>query len=244
MNHSIICDNSNIAISCNNLTKTFKAASHEVTALRDVTFRVNKGEFLMLVGPSGCGKTTLISILAGILKPTSGECHVLNHHYPDLSDEELITFRSKHVGFIFQSFNLIPTISLAENISIPLLIQGHTTEYAIEQATMMLDKVGLIKRVNSKVTQLSGGEQQRVAIARALVHKPDILICDEPTSALDHSTGSSIMELMKLVNKEVGTTCVIVTHDPRIYHYADRITHMDDGRIINPDAAAYEMIED
>lgn len=221
----------NVAIRCENIQKSFQTKEVTTVVLRGINLEIIKGEFLMLVGPSGCGKTTLISILAGILKQNQGSCEVNGFDYLKMTNQELLDFRAKSIGFIFQSFNLIPTLTVVENVSIPLIINNGDRFEALEQAGKMLEKVGLGERKNSFPNQLSGGQQQRIAIARALIHKPDFLICDEPTSALDHTTGTQILELMRAINKELETTFIIVTHDPRIYQYADRIAHMDDGLI-------------
>ncbi|MES2252147.1 MAG: ABC transporter ATP-binding protein [Pseudomonadota bacterium] len=219
------------AVSCRGISKSFAMRECEVTALRGVDLDVQTGEFMMLVGPSGCGKTTLISIIAGILKPSTGTCLVEGLDLNLLTDTELLDFRAKKIGFIFQAFNLIPTLSLLENIAIPLIINGTLQDEAMMRAEGMLCKMGLSSKVDRSPTQLSGGEQQRIAIARALVHNPSLLICDEPTSALDHATGTTILELMKSISHEMKTTFVVVTHDARIFKYADRIAHMNDGVI-------------
>jgi putative ABC transport system ATP-binding protein len=220
-----------ISIRCQHLAKSFKTGEAETVALRDIDLTVHRGEFMMMVGPSGCGKTTLISIIAGILKPDQGTCIVNDCDYNTFTSEDLLNFRAKNIGFIFQSFNLIPTLTVLENISIPLVINGMSRPEALDQASYMINEVGLADKKNSLPNQLSGGQQQRVAIARSLIHNPSLLICDEPTSALDHSTGMKILELMKSINKRLQTTFLIVTHDNRIFEYADRIAHMDDGII-------------
>lgn len=220
------------AVSCKGISKSFITKNINVTALRGVDLEIKTGEFMMLVGPSGCGKTTLISIIAGILKPSTGTCLIEGSNLSALTDTHLLDFRAKKIGFIFQSFNLIPTLSVIENISIPLIINGTTQDEAIARAEAMLSKMGLGKKANRTPTQLSGGEQQRIAIARALVHQPSLLICDEPTSALDHATGDTILKLMKDISAEMKTTFVVVTHDARIFKYADRIARMDDGVVV------------
>lgn len=219
------------AVHLQNVTKSFRTSSAEVMALRGVNLEVQEGELMMLVGPSGCGKTTLISIIAGIMKHDSGECMVLGQDVHRLSSRKLLDFRGKNIGFIFQAYNLLPSLTVAENVAIPLLINGFPQDRAVRAAKEMLDKVGLAARVNDKPNQLSGGQQQRVAIARSLVHQPKLLVCDEPTSALDHETGTTIMELLQQLNRERGTTIIVVTHDSRIFPYATRIAHMDDGHI-------------
>lgn len=220
-----------LAIDCKAITKSFKTAEEETVALRGVDLEVAKGEFLMIVGPSGCGKTTLISIIASILHQDSGKCGVEGHHYENMSPSDLMEFRAKNLGFIFQSFNLIPTLSIAQNVAIPLIINGITHDKAVKLAEEILVEVHLQDKLHSRPAQLSGGQQQRVAIARALIHQPSLLICDEPTSALDHATGTKILEIMRDINKKLKTTLVVVTHDSRIFQYADRIAYMDDGRI-------------
>ncbi|MDC0864572.1 ABC transporter ATP-binding protein [Rickettsiaceae bacterium] len=211
--------------------KSFGDGHSKIDVLKSVDMHVQSGEFLMLVGPSGCGKTTLISIITGILPYDSGSCHVDNNDYKKMSQRDLLQFRAKNIGFIFQSYNLIPTLTVAENAALPLIIGGMNRHEAIEQSISMLSSLGLEAQVHFSPNTLSGGEQQRVAIARSLVHSPKILICDEPTSALDFATGTKIVEIMRDVNKKLGTTFVVVTHDNRILKYADRIIHLDDGII-------------
>ena len=218
-------------ISCAGITKTYGVGNEEVHALRGIDLEVNQGELFMLVGPSGCGKTTLISIIAGILNPTEGQCLVLGEDVGKLSNGGKVAFRRVNVGFVFQSFNLLPSLTAAENVAVPLLINGVNRTEAVAKAKELLEQVGLKNRSKSLPNQLSGGQQQRVAIARALIHEPSIIVCDEPTSALDHVTGQKVIELMQKLAKERGHTLVIVTHDARIFEYADRIAHMDDGHI-------------
>lgn len=220
-----------VAIQCKALTKSFKTADVETLALRGVDLEVFAGEFLMIVGPSGCGKTTLISIIAGILRADSGKCIVEGYDYQQMTTNDLMEFRAQHLGFIFQSYNLIPTLSIAQNVAIPLIINGMPHDKAVKRAEEILVEVHLKDKMQSRPNQLSGGQQQRVAIARALVHNPSLLICDEPTSALDHATGTKILSLMQDINKNFKTTFVVVTHDNRIFQYADRIAYMNDGCI-------------
>jgi len=219
------------SIECTKIQKFFGEGESRIEVLKSVDLKIGKRDFSMLVGPSGCGKTTLISIIAGILPFDKGKCSINGHDINSLTENELINFRAKNIGFIFQNFNLIPTITVAENVSIPLMIGGMDREQAIAKAKEMLGLVGLKDKSNMHPQILSGGQQQRVAIARALVHKPPILICDEPTSALDFHTGENIVNLLKNINKELGSTFIIVTHDNRILKYADKITYLDDGKI-------------
>ncbi|MBP7252035.1 MAG: ABC transporter ATP-binding protein [Alphaproteobacteria bacterium] len=220
------------AVICQALTKSFGDKDNRVMALRGVNLVVRQGEMMMLVGPSGCGKTTLISIVAGILRPDGGSCTVLDTDVAKLSADKAVAFRAKNVGFIFQSFNLLPALTVTENVAIPLIINGVARPVALRRAQAILAEVGLGERTQAMPLQLSGGQQQRVAIARALVHEPQLIVCDEPTSALDHETGEQIMALMRKAVHERGATMVIVTHDNRIFPYADRIAKMDDGHIV------------
>ncbi|MGA2402744.1 MAG: ABC transporter ATP-binding protein [Syntrophobacteraceae bacterium] len=219
------------AVRCGDIVKTYGAGENRVQALSGVNLDVNAGELLMLVGPSGCGKTTLISVVAGILDQDAGECLLFGQDLRQLSKKERVIYRGKNVGFVFQTFNLIPALTAAENVAVPLLINGSGMEEALERAFAHLRAVGLGGRESALPSQLSGGQQQRVAIARALVHNPRLVVCDEPTSALDHQTGKQMLELLKGLAVTGDRALIIVTHDSRIFEFADRIAHMDDGRI-------------
>jgi putative ABC transport system ATP-binding protein len=220
------------SVVCRDLAKRFGTGEAEVMALRGVTLEVLRGELLMLMGPSGCGKTTLISIIAGILDQDEGDCIVLGEELGDLGPAAKAAFRRHAVGFVFQAYNLIPQLSVAENVMIPLLLNRLPRPDALSAARNLLDHVGLADRADAFPAQLSGGQQQRVAIARALVHGPRLIVCDEPTSALDHATGQRVLELLRSVTAGGERTLIVVTHDPRIVGFADRIAYMDDGRII------------
>jgi putative ABC transport system ATP-binding protein len=222
-----------LAVQLAGVTKTYGSGNAKVTALRGVDLEVRAGELLMLVGPSGCGKTTLISVIAGILNQDDGECLVFGQDVHGMKDRERVLFRGHNLGFVFQSFNLIPTLTAAENVAVPLLILGRSRKEAIGVATETLERVGLGDRGHSLPSQLSGGQQQRVAIARSLVHHPRLIVCDEPTSALDHQTGHKVLELLREVALAEGRSLIIVTHDARIFSFADRIAKMDDGRILD-----------
>jgi putative ABC transport system ATP-binding protein len=221
-----------IAVHCRDVVKTYGSGDAKVVALRGIDLNVRCGELMMLVGPSGCGKTTLISVIAGILDRDGGDCSVFGVDFAKMSQGEKTRYRGETIGFVFQAFNLLPTLTAAENTSIPLLINGVSRHAAVKRAKDMLARVGLGSKVNSMPSQLSGGQQQRVAIARALIHDPKLIVCDEPTSALDHETGHNVMELLKEVALKEDRALVIVTHDARIFEFADRIARMDDGRVI------------
>jgi putative ABC transport system ATP-binding protein len=220
------------AVQCQGVIKTYGSGNAKVTALRGVDLEVRGGELLMLVGPSGCGKTTLISVIAGILDQDEGQCLVFGEDLNGMRDRDRVQYRGRNIGFVFQAFNLIPTLTAAENVAVPLLILGTPRREAIRQATEALDRVGIGDRGGSLPSQLSGGQQQRVAIARSLVHRPRLIVCDEPTSALDHQTGHKVLELLRQVALADGRSLIIVTHDARIFSFADRIAKMDDGRIL------------
>lgn len=220
-----------LAVSARGVTKTFGRGQNAVQALRGADLEVPYGELVMLVGPSGCGKTTLISILAGILDRTEGHCEVLGVDPQHLRQSSRTRWRGQHIGFVFQQFNLIPTITSAENVAVPLLLLGWSRSRAIAAAEAQLDRVGLADKRRSRPTQLSGGQQQRVAIARALVHEPRFVVCDEPTSALDADNGQLILQMLGDIAVQGDRALVVVTHDARIFHFADRIVRMDDGRV-------------
>ncbi|HYO08310.1 MAG TPA: ABC transporter ATP-binding protein [Tepidisphaeraceae bacterium] len=223
---------SGVAVHCRGVTKTYGSGGAKVTALRGIDLDVRPGELMMLVGPSGCGKTTLISVIAGILDRDAGDCTVFGHDFSRMSQRDKTRYRGETIGFVFQAFNLLPTLTAAENVAIPLLINGAARSAALAKAKDLLAQVGLGDRTAAMPSQLSGGQQQRVAIARALVHGPRLIVCDEPTSALDHETGHRVMEMLKQVALRNDRALVIVTHDARIFEFADRIAKMDDGRVV------------
>jgi putative ABC transport system ATP-binding protein len=234
------------AIFCEGIAKTYGEGEAAVKALRGIDFTANFGEIVALVGPSGCGKTTLISIFAAILSRSSGALQLAGVDPDVMTNQDRTLFRREKVGFIFQQFNLVPQISVVENVAIPLFLRGENRSEALDRAEKLLKEVGLHNRAHSRPSKLSGGQQQRVAIARSLIHEPSILVCDEPTSALDGATGQRVMELIREQGRRPDRIVVLVTHDERIYHFADRIAHMDDGlitRIVTSDIelAALQM---
>ena len=222
-----------IAVYCKDVTKSYITGPTKVQALRGLDLEVHLGELVMLVGPSGCGKTTLISLVAGILDYDEGICRVLQEDLRTMGQAQKTRFRGRNVGFVFQAYNLLPTLTALENVAVPLLILGASRQEAQPMARDILLQVGLEERLHALPAQLSGGQQQRVAIARALVHRPRLVVCDEPTSALDAETGQLVMEVIRRTALAHDRALIIVTHDNRIFNFADRIARMEDGRILN-----------
>lgn len=233
LTHDSLADVNLLAVRCRGVTKQFGKGNTSVMALRGVDFDVWLGEMTLLVGPSGCGKTTLLSVIAGILDPTDGEVQVLGEDVTSFSNGQKVRFRGDNIGFVFQQYNLLPALTAAENVAVPLIIAGMPRRAAVRHAAERLDQVGLGDRIYSLPEELSGGQQQRVAIARALSHEPRLLVCDEPTAALDSENGHRIMELMRSVAVQADRSVIVVTHDSRVFDFGDRIAHMDDGHIVN-----------
>jgi len=225
--------NTTHAIEVNGAERQFGVGASAAWALRGANIRVPFGSITMLVGPSGCGKTTLLSIIAGLLKPTSGTVSVLDRDIFSMSDAQQVEFRRRNMGFIFQQYNLLPSLSAAENAAVGLLAAGVERQRAVKRAADSLRSLGLEQKIDSLPRTLSGGQQQRVAVARALVHEPRIVLCDEPTAALDGKSGRAVMEMMAQVAVRADRAVLIVTHDSRIFDFAHQIIHMEDGRIIN-----------
>jgi putative ABC transport system ATP-binding protein len=211
------------------VVKVFGKGENRTVALKGVDFSAQAGEMMMIVGPSGCGKTTLLSVICGTLKFDEGEVRVFGHNLADMSDAAITAYRGQRVGFIFQQFNLIPTWTALENVTVPLLLNNRPRREAEEAAANVLREVGLAEKLRSYPRELSGGQQQRVAIARALVHQPRLIICDEPTAALDAASGHKVVELLKEVACHPERCVIVVTHDSRIFRFADRIAEMEDG---------------
>lgn len=213
-----------------NLTKTYGSGDNEVKALDDVSFSVEKGEFLAVIGPSGSGKSTLLHILGGVDRPTSGKVYMNGEDVYAQNEEQLAIFRRRQVGLIYQFFNLIPVLNVVENMTLPVLMDGRKVNE--ERLEELLEILSLKNRRNNLPNQLSGGQQQRVSIGRALMNAPSVVLADEPTGNLDSRNSQEIVELLKLSNKKYGQTLIVITHDEQIALQADRIIAIEDGRII------------
>ena len=224
------------------LKKKYDLGEHVVNALLGVDFEVKEGDFVALMGPSGSGKSTLLHLLGGLDKPSEGDVSLAGQPRASLNDKQATLARRHNVGFIFQFFNLLPTLTAKENVALPLIIDGKSLRKYREKIDAALELVGLSDRANHKPDQLSGGEQQRVAIARALVTDPAIVLADEPTGNLDSKTGKAIMDLLRHSCDELGQTIVVVTHDARAAAYADRVVFLSDGEIVHD--ISYDGIED
>jgi putative ABC transport system ATP-binding protein len=222
-------------LSVNNLTKKYSSGNSELTVLENINFELEKGDSLSIVGPSGSGKTTLLGLCAGLDRPSSGEVILSGNLLNDLSEDERASIRNLHVGFIFQNFQLLPTLTALENVMVPLELRGD--KGAMKTASDLLDRVGLKERMNHYPVQLSGGEQQRVSLARAFANQPDILFADEPTGNLDTETGEKVEDLLFEINKEQGTTLVLVTHDLELANRTHRIIRLRGGKIIEDEVS-------
>ncbi|MCW8132859.1 MAG: ABC transporter ATP-binding protein [Planctomycetota bacterium] len=218
-------------VSVRNAQKSFGEGNARIQVLRGVEMEAQAGEIMLLVGPSGCGKTTLLTIVAGLLSSDTGSVELWGHKMETMNEARRTDFRRANIGFVFQQFNLIPTLSVLENAAIPLLIRSTPRKTALDRSAAMLDKVGLSGRYEDRPGKLSGGQQQRVAIARALVGEPKLLICDEPTASLDGETGAKVMEILRANALRDDRCTIVVTHDHRIFKYGDRIATMRDGVI-------------
>jgi putative ABC transport system ATP-binding protein len=219
---------------CASLTKTYSSGGRELTVLSNITFDVEAGAFVAILGPSGSGKSTLLGLLAGLDRPTAGEVHLDGVALGELSEDGRARVRGEKVGFVFQSFHLIPTLTALENVQVPLELRGQP---ARERALELLGRVGLGQRAHHYPAQLSGGEQQRVALARAFSHGPRIVFADEPTGNLDAATGATVIDLMAEMNRALGTTLVLVTHDPELAARARRVIRLADGAVVADTAA-------
>ena len=231
-----ISPSNDVVFSGRGLCKVYRSGEVEVHALRDVDLDIKRGEFVVLLGASGSGKSTLLNILGGLDLPTSGEVRFVNHALTGASDSELTTYRREHVGFVFQFYNLIPSLTVRENLA--LVSDIATNPMPVDEA---IELVGLTPRRDHFPAQLSGGEQQRVAIARAIVKRPDVLLCDEPTGALDYVTGKLVLEVIAKINSELGTTAIVITHNAAIAGMADRVIYLADGRILKVEVNTHKL---
>lgn len=215
-----------------NITRTYQIGKLETHALRGVSLSINNGEFTALVGPSGSGKTTLLQMIGCLDQPTSGRINIDGKEVTSLNRNQRADMRKGHIGFIFQFFALIPTLTAYENVEMPLLLNGHSPNERRDRVMELLKAVDLTERANNRPDQLSGGQQQRIAIARALAPKPALVLADEPTANLDTENGKQVMDLMQKLNKDTGVTFIFATHDPRVIHYARRVVTLEDGLIV------------
>jgi len=220
------------------LTKEYRQGDISVTALDDVTLDIRRGEFLALMGPSGSGKSTLLHIIAGIDRPTSGTCHVGEVEVSKLTETALADWRNRTIGFVFQTFNLIPVLTAFENVEMPLLLTGLGPRERRDHIETALELVGLRDRMHHLPRQLSGGQEQRVAIARALVTDPTLIVADEPTGNLDAKSAADVLDLLNTLNREAGKTIIMVTHDPKAASHARRVLHLEKGELIRDSAEA------
>ena len=216
-----------------NLTKVYSSGGRPLTVLQEVSLSVEPGGFLAVVGPSGCGKTTLLGLLAGLDVPTTGTIELDGRDLGSMGEDARAQLRAERVGFVFQTFQLIPTLTALENVQVPIELNGTATRDTAQRARELLGRVGLAGREHHYPSQLSGGEQQRVAIARAFANEPKILFADEPTGNLDAATGATIVELLGGLNRDLGTTLVLVTHDVTLAQRASRTLHLRDGRVVD-----------
>lgn len=225
-------------ISCSGVTKVYVMGKEEVHALRGVSIDIEQGEYVSIMGPSGSGKSTLFNMVGGLDTPTTGEVQVAGCRLADLNSSQLAWFRCRKIGFIFQSFNLIPTMSALENVAIPRVFAGETPRAAREAARRVLDRVGLGHRLDHLPSQVSGGQQQRIAIARALVNEPLIVLADEPTGNLDLHTGEEIIDLLNEMKANLGVTIITATHDMKMLSCSDKIVRIEDGSVKRVDTQA------
>ena len=220
-------------IKAENINKVYNEKTIPVHALSDVNIEINKGEFTAIVGPSGCGKTTLLNILGGLDNPSSGKVIVGDTEITKLKDSELIDYRLKHIGFVFQAYNLIPVLTTMENVEFIMLLQKRSKQERDARAMQLLDEMGIGDKASQRPSQLSGGQQQRVAVARALASKPEFVLADEPTANLDSTSTSALLDIMAKMNQEEGATFVFSTHDQRVIDKARRVITLEDGKVIS-----------
>ena len=220
------------SIATKDVIKVYRTGKSEVIALRGLDMRVADGELVAVQGPSGCGKTSLLNLIGGIDRPTAGRIEVDGSNLVDLADAELVKYRLERVGFVFQFFNLVPTLTAEENVELPMRLAAKGSSARNTRTNQLLDLVGMTKRAVHRPDELSGGEQQRIALAVALANDPPLLLADEPTGELDTKTGQEVLDLFRQLNQELGKTIVVVTHDARVSHIAHRVLEIQDGKIV------------
>ena len=220
-------------VSLKDVVKRYQRGKQSVEVLHGVNLSIEQGEFLALMGPSGSGKTTLLNLIAGLDQPTEGEVTVAGERIDRLSGGKLAQWRARHIGFVFQFYNLLPVLSAARNVEVPLLLTNLSSKQRKQNVRAVLELVGLADRATHKPGELSGGQQQRVSIARALVADPTLLVCDEPTGDLDRENAEEILRLLQMLNRQQGKTIIMVTHDPLAADHASRILHVDKGRLVD-----------
>jgi putative ABC transport system ATP-binding protein len=220
-------------VSLIDVVKRYQRGKQSVEVLHGVNLSIEQGEFLALMGPSGSGKTTLLNLIAGLDQPTAGEVTVAGERIDRLSGGKLAKWRARHIGFVFQFYNLLPVLSAARNVEVPLLLTNLSSKQRKQNVRAVLELVGLADRATHKPSELSGGQQQRVSIARALVADPTLLVCDEPTGDLDRENAEEILRLLQMLNRQQGKTIIMVTHDPLAADHASRILHVDKGRLVD-----------
>ncbi|MHC5109020.1 MAG: ABC transporter ATP-binding protein [Planctomycetota bacterium] len=228
-------------IECRNLTRSYQKGTTTITPLRDLDLDVAGGEFLALMGPSGSGKTTLLNLIAGIDEPSDGSLRVQGRELAGMRRTELANWRSKHIGYIFQLYNLVPTLTAYENIELPLLLRRLSRPQRHAKVSLAMELTGIADRHDHFPRQMSGGQEQRVAIARAIVTDPMILVADEPTGDLDGTSSKVVMDLLQRLNQELGKTLVMVTHDEHSAEYASRVLHLDKGKLVEPGTVAVDL---
>jgi len=225
-------------IKVENITKVYNETKVPVNALNGVSFEIQEGEFTAIVGPSGCGKTTLLNILGGLDHPTSGRVEISNTDITDMKDGDLIDFRLKNIGFVFQAYNLIPVLTTLENVEFIMLLQKVDKKKRVERSMNLLEQMGIADKAHQRPSELSGGQQQRVAVARALASKPNFILADEPTANLDSVSTSNLLDMMATMNKEEKETFIFSTHDQRVIDKARRVITLEDGKVISDETRA------
>ena len=226
----------NELIKVHELSKIYRSEKLENQVLRDINLEILRGEVVSIMGPSGCGKTTLLNLIGGLDRPTSGSIILNGKRINDMNESELTRFRLNNIGFVFQFFNLIPILTAVENVRLPLFVSNHDPNKTKNRPLQLLDQFGLLDKANRMPYELSGGEQQRVAVARALANEPSIILADEPTGNLDSKTSADLIDLFNIINDETGQTFIIVTHDSEVAESADKVIHMKDGKIVGEES--------